>query len=110
MGEFHRGSQSKVDHGRVHRYFHPRTQPTLNSLCFPTYFGDYPMSSFFMLDSLTRERRQLRQNIRNAYCASTIPELLFSQRMRAMAKRDGFELACFDELIAEATEEQRSKV
>ena len=60
------------------------------------------MSSFFKLDSLTREQRQLRQNIRNAYCASTIPELLHSQRMRAMAKRNGFELTCFDELIAES--------
>ena len=49
----------------------------------------------------------MRQNIRNAYCASTIPELLFSQRMRAIAKRDAFEIQCFDELIAELVAEQR---
>lgn len=60
------------------------------------------MSSFFKLDSLTREQRQLRQNIRNGYLTATIPDLLHSQRMRAMAKRSTFELACFDELIAEA--------
>jgi hypothetical protein len=57
--------------------------------------------------SLTREQRQLRMNIRNAYCASTIPELLHSQRMRAMAKRNAFEIQCFDELIQEILDEQR---
>lgn len=66
------------------------------------------MSSFFKLDSLTREQRQLRQNIRNCYMVATIDQLLKEQRHRATIKRDGFELACFDELIAESLEEQRT--
>lgn len=58
-----------------------------------------------LVANATQAERQLRRNIRNAYCFSTVPELQWVRRLRVQANRSAFEIACFDELIEEAKEE-----
>ena len=63
------------------------------------------MSSFFKLDSLTREQRQLRQNIRNCYMVATLGELKKELSYRTSKGANSFELECFRQLIREALNE-----
>jgi hypothetical protein len=59
--------------------------------------------------TFTSDERKLRQNIRNAYCYSTVPELQWVKKLREQANRSAFEIQCFDELIAEAIAERDGK-
>lgn len=54
---------------------------------------------------LTREQRQLRQNIRNCYMIATLEQLRKELSYRTGKGANSFELECFKQLIREALNE-----
>ncbi len=59
---------------------------------------------------MTDRERQIRQNIRNAYCVCTYEELVAAREQRVrQAGRTAFEIDCLNQLIREILMEEACK-